>query len=156
VPDPKPVARPARVFISGPISRGDLAHNVNQATAAFVALAKAGLAPFCPHWSVYSKPVEPPSNVGVVLCEATVHGNDEMTHADWLGIDLAWVAASDALLRLPGESVGADMEVAEAVRLGIHTFTSVEQVVCWAEARRPMATPLDAPAMFRDPPGGEG
>jgi Rrf2 family protein len=32
-----------RVYIAGPISKGDLAHNINQATAAFVALAKAGL-----------------------------------------------------------------------------------------------------------------
>jgi hypothetical protein len=126
-----------RVYIAGPISKGDLLHNVNQATAAFVALAKAGLAPFCPHWSVYSKPathdpleVYPPR----ILCRGTVSGNDEMTHADWIGVDLPWVVAADAVLRLPGDSTGADMEVACAADHDVPVFYSVDDVVAWAAA----------------------
>lgn len=120
-----------RVYIAGPISKGDLAHNVNQATAAFVALAKAGFAPFCPHWSVYAKPCAW-SHFGDGLrveCVATWNGNDDMTHADWMGVDLPWVAASDAVLRLPGESTGADLEVGCAIEHGIPVYFSVELLI---------------------------
>ncbi len=117
-----------RIYIAGPISKGDLATNVDQATAAFVALAKAGYAPFCPHWSVYSKPT-----CSILLnqvgCIATIEGNPTMQHADWMGVDLAWVVVSDGVLRLPGESTGADMEVAEAKRLGLPVFNSFQSVI---------------------------
>lgn len=120
-----------RVYIAGPISRGDLCHNVNQATAAFVALAKAGFAPFAPQWSVYSKPAHKrfESWGEEVLCEATIQGNDEMQHADWMGVDIPWVAVSDAVLRLPGESTGADMETAYAEAHGIPVLHSIEAVI---------------------------
>lgn len=127
-----------RVYIAGPISRGDLLHNVNQATEAFVALAKAGFAPMCPHWSVYSKPAIRPANfAGAVLCEATIQGNEAMTHADWLGVDLPWVEVSDALLRLPGDSTGADREVGHALALRIPVFYSVADVLAWRDGRDP-------------------
>lgn len=128
-----------KVYIAGPISKGDLAHNVNQATAAFITLAKAGFAPMCPHWSVYSKPVEVSPTGGSVYCFATKAGNHEMSHADWLGVDLPWVASADALVRLPGESTGADMEVAQARANGIPVFDSVDAVVAWANAVKPAA-----------------
>lgn len=124
-------SRRLRVYIAGPISKGDLLHNVNQATEAFITLAKAGLAPLCPHWSVYSKPAER-SYLRDVFCIATAAGNAEMSHADWLGIDLEWVRQSDAVLRLPGESSGADQEVAEAKECGIPVFQSVEELIDYA------------------------
>jgi hypothetical protein len=126
-----------KVYIAGPISKGDLCHNINQATAAFIALVKAGFAPLCPHWSVYSKSPfygweKDMEIVGCgesLLCEATAMGNDEMTHEDWMRIDLPWVAASDAVLRLPGESTGADRETAHAREHGVPVFGSVGEVV---------------------------
>lgn len=120
-----------RIFISGPISRGDLCHNINQATAAFVALAKAGFAPMCPHWSVYSKPCVPWMLPNEVMAVGSVAGNPHMTHADWMAVDLPWVGASDALLRLPGESVGADMEVKYAREVGVPVFANVDSVVAY-------------------------
>ena len=130
-----------KVYIAGPITKGDLKHNLDQATAAFVALAKAGLAPFCPHWSAYSKPVktdeDPETGERRVYCHATVSGNDEMSHEDWMGVDLPWVAASDAVLRLPGESSGADRETIHAGACGIPVFHSVYDVVAWAKTFRP-------------------
>lgn len=132
-----------RVFISGPISRGDLTHNINQATAAFVELAKAGLAPFCPHWSVYSKPCYP---VGpAVTCIGTASGNDEMVYEDWMAVDLPWVRVSDAVLRLPGESAGADRETAEAEAHSIPVFHAVADVIRWAAS---------SPAVAARPPAG--
>jgi hypothetical protein len=127
-----------RVYIAGPISRGDLAHNINQATAAFVELARAGLAPLCPHWSVYSAgPATPhPSDrAGHVYTVGTAAGHPGMEHADWLGVDLLWVAVADAVLRLPGASVGADAEVCEAVRRGIPVFLTVAGVLVWVQAQ---------------------
>lgn len=120
-----------RVYIAGPITKGDLAHNVNQATAAFVSLAKAGFAPFCPHWSVYSKPAHAWNSYGrdVVTCEATIQGNDEMSHADWLNVDLPWVQVADAVLRLPGESTGADREVEFARACGIPVYHSLAELL---------------------------
>lgn len=122
-----------RIYIAGPISKGDLCENINRATAAFVALAKAGFAPLCPHWSVYSKPCSWSCTGGAaaggdVLCKATTMGNDQMTHADWMGVDLPWVAVCDAVLRLPGESTGADLETACAREHGIPVFASVEEL----------------------------
>ena len=127
-----------RIYLAGPISRGNLADNVNQATAAFVALAKAGFAPWCPHWSVYSKPCRSDSGVcdnggyireGACLVTGTRNGNEEMSHADWLGVDLAWVEVADAVLRLPGESTGADQECAYARHVGIPVLHSVAEVL---------------------------
>jgi hypothetical protein len=122
-----------RVYIAGPISRGDLAHNINQATAAFVELARAGLAPLCPHWSAFSSPCWPcESDRRRVLAAGTVHGNDEMSHADWLGVDIPWVEVADAVLRLPGDSAGADAEVEAARARGIPVFTLTAAVVAWS------------------------
>lgn len=129
-----------RVYIAGPITKGPLDHNINQATAAFVALAKAGLAPHCPHWSCYSGnarwetlTTDDGGQYEAVIAEAGVTPN-ELTHADWYGLDLAWVAVADAVLRLPGESRGADLETAEAAARGIPVFHSVEDVTAWARA----------------------
>jgi hypothetical protein len=120
-----------RVYIAGPISKGDLKGNIDRATAAHTELMKAGFAPLCPHWSVYAKPTEVrrsnPHLSPDVWCMATADGNG-MSHADWLGVDLAWVAAADALLRLPGESTGADQEVAEARRLNVPVFFSAAEL----------------------------
>jgi hypothetical protein len=126
--------RRKRIYIAGPISKGRLAENVNRATAAFVELAQAGFAPLCPHWSVYAKSCEPVNadpHSDVVKCYGTAAGNDRMEHADWLGVDLPWVEVADAVLRLPGESRGADAEVAHARRVGVPVFTEIEAVKTW-------------------------
>lgn len=139
-----------RVYIAGPISKGDLLHNLNQATAAFVVLAKAGFSPLCPHWSAYSKPacragrlvpapdIEPGAMRFIphdrVVCEATIQGNDQMSHADWLGVDLPWVEVADAVLRLSGESTGADREVDHAIFHGVPVFFSVADLIAWRDS----------------------
>lgn len=138
------------VYIAGPITKGDLAHNINQGTAAFIALAKAGLAPICPMWSAFSGQAMTASggpyraivnlDTGLPVCTsvADITGKvfsvagatpNELTHADWLAIDFEFISRCDALVRLPGDSVGADAEVAEANRLQIPVFRSVEEVI---------------------------
>lgn len=126
-----------RIYIAGPISKGGLADNVNRATDAFVRLAKAGYAPMCPQWSVFSSPCVPvPAGSVYVEGEAvqaigTALGTPGMTHADWLGVDLPWVVASHAVLRLPGESTGADLEVACAERHNIPVFHDLARLIAW-------------------------
>jgi len=56
-------------------------------------------------------------------------GGEKRSHAEWLDIDRALVLKSDGLLRLPGESRGADIEVNWAKEAGIPVFASVDEVL---------------------------
>lgn len=119
------------VYIAGPISKGDLCENINQASRAFKTLAKAGLAPLCPQWSCFSGKAEVSATGGSVYALATTDGNG-MSHKEWLDVDLEFVARSDAVLRLPGESTGADTEVTFARNRLIPVFHSIDDVLKWA------------------------
>lgn len=50
----------------------------------------------------------------------------------WYAYDLAVLARCDALLRLPGDSTGADNEVAFARERGIPVFYDPEALLMWA------------------------
>lgn len=43
----------------------------------------------------------------------------------WMRQDFEWLKCCDAVLRLPGESSGADREVALALELGIPVYYSI-------------------------------
>lgn len=49
-----------------------------------------------------------------------------MPYEDWLRLDNYWLEVSDVVLRLPGESNGADKEIELANELMIPVFYSVE------------------------------
>lgn len=121
-----------RVYLAGPITKGDLAHNINQASQAFERLALAGLSPFCPQWSAFAGPCSRPYHIKQVVGIAAPQPN-KLTHADWLRVDLDWVACADAVLRLPGESTGADQETAFARGRGIPVFDSEAALLAWAQ-----------------------
>lgn len=115
-----------RVYVAGPISKGDLAENVRRATRAALALMRAGYAPLCPHWSCYAGgPLVSPSGTVYAVAEPLPAGT---SHGDWMGVDLPWVVVADAVLRLPGESAGADAEVREADRLGVPVFHGLDEL----------------------------
>lgn len=108
--------------------------NVMAAHAAGMALLAAGIPCIVPGGSCFwgsvvqpALPLTPPWFVPEVLPTGTVH-------ADWYGMDLVIVSRCDAVLRLPGESVGADLEVQKAEELGLPVFTTVEGVIAWAES----------------------
>lgn len=84
--------RRTRVYISGPITLGDTAANVHQAMKAFDQLMGWGYAPYCPHWSHYQAIAFP------------------RKWGDWLDLDKEWLPLCDVMLRLPGDSRGADRE----------------------------------------------
>lgn len=101
-----------KVYIAGPYTKGDVAMNVRAAIWAGDLLAGAGYAPFIPHLTHFWHLVCP------------------RVWEFWLEQDLAWLEVCDCVLRLPGESAGADLEVKRAEELGIPVYLTPEQI--WA------------------------
>ena len=99
-----------RVYISGPITGGDRNWNQYQANIAHKAMLKAGFAVLNPM----------PTGVLPFAWDGSVE------HHEWLESDFAWVAVSDFVVRLPGESKGGDMEVAFARERGIPVLHAYE------------------------------
>lgn len=100
---------PARVYISGPYTLGDVEANVRNAILAGAAVRDAGHVPYIPHLMHYWDKVSP------------------RPWGDWMGICLAEVRRSDAMIRLPGESRGADLEVELAQKRGLQVFAGVRE-----------------------------
>ena len=99
------------IYIAGPLTTGNQIINTNLANQAAARLMRAGLAPFVPH--------------NMILCELVSPGP---SYEEWLDLCLTYLSRCDALLRLPGESPGADREVAFARGLGIPVFTREEDL----------------------------
>ncbi len=108
-----------RVYLSGPISRGDIHHNVNIARAAMKRLMRAGFSCLAPQLACYLDGDEPKA------------GSGGFTHEEWVTRDIAWVDVSDAVLRLSGVSIGADMETDHAEQNGIPVFYSVDSLIAY-------------------------
>jgi len=121
----RPQSRPV-AYIAGPISHGPLHANVNQGTLAAMHLTAAGYAPICPMWSVYSAFPAVPLIEGC-LCAGTASGN--VPYEDVLDVDMHLIRRCDLLLRLPGESPGADREVEKARAYGIPVHFGVEELI---------------------------
>jgi len=102
--------RRTRVYVAGPYTKGDVAVNVREAVGASNELLKLGYAPYCPHLTHFWHMLFPGE------------------YRTWTDLDNEWVACCDAMLRIPGESGGADDEVEVAKSLGIPVFFSVEEL----------------------------
>jgi len=96
-----------RVYIAGPYTRGDRSDNVRHAMRAAIQLLDAGHEPFCPHLSHFLDLMEP------------------RPWEEWMRLDMAWLPFADAIIRLQGDSAGADEEVRLAAELGIVVHSSV-------------------------------
>lgn len=117
--------RPRRIYIAGPYTDDPEACTA-AAIAAGAAVLDAGHAPLVPHLAHYWE---------------TLHG--PRPYEDWMRIDLAWLAAADAVLRLPGVSAGADREVTLARERGVPVFADLAALLRWAVEAQPEASPLD-------------
>lgn len=93
-----------RVYVAGPYTKGDVVENVRAAVLAGDQIFGAGHTPYVPHLTHLWHTIRP------------------RPWEDWLRLDLEWVDVCDALIRLPGASKGADMEVAHAERRGIPVY----------------------------------
>lgn len=116
------------VYIAGPIVKGDLRANIRQACDAAKQLMHVGIPVIVPHLSCYIRQVYAGDGC---LPEAIPAGT---TLADWYGMDLVILRRCSALLRLPGEGVGSDGEVAEARKHLIPVFFTIPELLAWAEA----------------------
>jgi hypothetical protein len=99
-----------RIFISGPYTLGDVAQNVKGAMEVANELIELGYAPFCPHLTHF------------------LHLNHAQPYEKWLEIDVSFLRVCDAVIRIPGESTGADSEVRIASELGIPVFYSKQEL----------------------------
>ncbi len=98
------MSRKPRIYVAGPIAKGDRQQNIANAIHVAEQLLNAGAHPYVPHLNVAWDDMYKHS-LGV-----------------WLEYDFTWLALCDALVRLPGESEGSDREVGEARRVGIPVF----------------------------------
>lgn len=99
------------VYIASPYTIGDQAVNVKRQMDTFEALANLGFCPLAPLLTHYQHILHP------------------RPYSSWIDITLEYVRHSDVVLRLPGESKGADGEVAEAESSGIPVVFSIEELV---------------------------
>ena len=100
-----------RVYVASPYSIGDAEENVRRNLEAADLLMDFGFAPYAPLLNHYQHQIRPRS------------------YDDWLRLDMEWLAQCRAVLRLPGESRGADLEVARAQELGIPVFYDIDLLV---------------------------
>lgn len=103
-----------RIYIAGPITKGDYMINVRKAIDAAHALREHGLVPFVPHLS------------------ALWHLAYPRDYEDWMEYDFVWVRQCHALYRVPGESSGADREMEHARQFNIPVFVDMADLIEWA------------------------
>lgn len=99
-----------RIYIASPYTKGDVAVNVKLQLDCTDELINLGFAPFTPLYSHFQHMAHP------------------RPYEDWLKLDLEWVSVCDCILRLPGESSGADREVEFAKANGIRVFYSIDEL----------------------------
>jgi len=111
-----------KVYVAGPITKGDVFDHCGRAMRVGTAIMLAGLVPFVPHTSAIWAMV---SNIG---------------YEQWMRWDFAWIRTCHAMVRLPGESSGSDRETELASELGIPVFYLDESgvitdLLAWVDAK---------------------
>ena len=100
-----------RIYVAGPITKGDYPQNIRNAIDAGVKLLDLGYSPFIPHLDFVMLMVHP------------------MSFEYLLEWDKDWLIVCSAVLRLPGESRGADIEEAFAQENAIPVYYSLSELV---------------------------
>lgn len=101
-----------KVYIASPYTLGDVAVNVKKQMDVADELIGLGYAPFVPLYSHFQHMAHP------------------RPYETWTRLDNVWVLVCDAVLRLPGESKGADAEVDLAKSNNIPVAYSIGELVC--------------------------
>jgi len=99
-----------KVYIASPYTLGDIAVNVKYQLDIANELMDYNFCPFVPLYSHFQHMAHP------------------RPYQDWIKIDLEWVKVCDCLLRVGGESKGADGEVEFAEQLNIPVFYSIDEL----------------------------
>ena len=100
-----------KVYIASPYTVGDVAVNVKRQLDAANMLMDLGFTPFVPLYSHFQHMVHP------------------RPYQEWLYLDLEWLPVCDVILRLPGESKGADIEVQKAKELNKPVVYSIDELL---------------------------
>jgi len=100
-----------KVYIASPYSKGDVAYNVKVQIDCANELMNKGFTPFTPLLIHFQHLVHPRS------------------YEDWMKLDLEWLKSCDCVLRLEGESSGADRETEYAYKNGIPVFYCIKDLV---------------------------
>lgn len=103
-----------KIYVAGPYSRSeqfpDMAANVRVAIGMGDRLLAMGHAPFIPHLTHFWH----------MLCPHPYEA--------WLVYDREWLLVCDAILRMPGDSPGADREVEWAREAGLLVFNGIQEL----------------------------
>jgi hypothetical protein len=109
--------RRTRIYVAGPMtSSGNPYNNINRGISAATVLLDRGYAPYLPHLTCFWEAAVGTRNI-----------------ATWLELDFAFLETCDAMLRLDGESHGADSEKAFALMHNIPVYHSLD-TLCASEA----------------------
>lgn len=107
-----------KIYVACPYTKGNASINVRNAVMAAERLCDAGFTPYNPLLTHLWQLISP-------------HDIDF-----WYEYDNEWLPVCDGLLRLPGESAGADKEIELMMRLGKPVFHSLESLIEHFIARR--------------------
>ncbi len=113
------MANATKVFLASPYRVGNVAQNVRVQHDAFDALNNMDFIPFMPFFMHYQHLVHPKS------------------FDNWMSWCIEWLKVCDLVLRLPGESKGSDLIVAEASRLQIPVLDTWEATQDYFQQNQP-------------------
>ena len=99
------------VYIACPYTKGDVAVNVRNSIIAADKLRTLGFLPFNPLFSHFWHLLIP------------------HPYEYWTAMDMEWLEVCDCLLRLPGESSGADAEIKRMIELKKPVYYSEQELV---------------------------
>lgn len=106
-----------KVYVAGPMRLGNRYDNIHLGIVTGRELVRRGYAPLIPHLTHFVDP------------------DDSLGWEPWLEVDEAWLQHADVLLRLPGESAGADREVEFCLDYGIPVVNGdVDELEGWEQA----------------------
>jgi len=103
-----------RVYVAGPVGKTDAGRSarLEAGESAGVSLIRSGLVPVIPH-----------------LYARLPGADDLLSYEGWMALCFCLLDSCEWLVRIPGESPGADREVARARAQGKPVFFGVEQAV---------------------------
>ena len=100
-----------RIYIAAPYTRGDVAVNINKVFKVADRLVARGHLPYIPHWTHFWHLISPKE------------------YSFWTAYDKTFILYwAEALLRLDGESLGADIEVLLARESFIPIYYNEENI----------------------------
>ena len=107
-----------KVYIASPYTIGDKEENVKRQIVCASLLIHTGFVPYAPLLSAYIDKFIP------------------IPYDYWLELDFEWIKVCDAVLRLDGESKGADLEVHFATKNKVPVFYHIIELQHYFSKKR--------------------